>query len=614
MQMGKRWWWVALVLALCPLWTSQAGAGLVRLVPGQGSYDLGAMADVLEDVPGRLRLDDVLAGGSAASAFSSHTGRLSSFGFTRSTFWFRVEIDNPAPAPSDMLLVLRTPWLDSVRWFRPDGQGGYVERLLGDHLPFKARSYATPQFLIDVPVLPGKHSYYLRLASAGAFMTPIELWSRQAFHDNDRLWAAYYGMFYGILCIMVLYNGCIWASTRDRSYFVYCLYLAVFFLMNFSYNGFAFQYFWPESPRWSNWSQTHWIFSFQGLAVLFTMNFLESKTRLPRMHRVLQAFLVVLVGSWIAVTVSGDIVAYHAVPIYFIFGCAPLILAAGFLALRPGYRAARFFVLAFVASITGSFFTALTVSGLIPYTFANFHASEFGLLADMVLLSQALADRVKLLSEQRDAAELREIEQKIATTALLKQANEDLERMVLERTSELARARDEAEHFARIDMLTGVANRRYFEEVATMEFARTQRGQQALSVILIDIDLFKQVNDRYGHAAGDAVIRAVARLAKESVRESDFVARIGGEEFSVLLPGIGQAPAFATAERLRERIAACVVEHDGHSLGFTASFGVSEQVADDPGFSSLLRRADQALYAAKQAGRNQVVVQALEWG
>ncbi|KAB7535770.1 GGDEF domain-containing protein, partial [Verminephrobacter sp. Larva24] len=102
--------------------------------------------------------------------------------------------------------------------------------------------------------------------------------------------------------------------------------------------------------------------------------------------------------------------------------------------------------------------------------------------------------------------------------------------------------------------------------------------------------------------------------AKESVRESDFVARIGGEEFSVLLPGIGQAPAFATAERLRERIAACVVEHDGHSLGFTASFGVSEQVADDPGFSSLLRRADQALYAAKQAGRNQVVVQALEWG
>src|SRR6218665_2044134 len=84
MQMGKRWWWVALVLALCPLWTSQAGAGLVRLVPGQGSYDLGAMADVLEDVPGRLRLDDVLAGGSAASAFSSHTGRLSRFGFSRS--------------------------------------------------------------------------------------------------------------------------------------------------------------------------------------------------------------------------------------------------------------------------------------------------------------------------------------------------------------------------------------------------------------------------------------------------------------------------------------------------------------------------------------------------
>jgi len=155
-------------------------------------------------------------------------------------------------------------------------------------------------------------------------------------------------------------------------------------------------------------------------------------------------------------------------------------------------------------------------------------------------------------------------------------------------------------------MLSGVANRRNFEEVAAQEFARARRYQQPLSVIIFDIDFFKQINDNYGHAAGDAVIRAVALIARDAVREVDFVARVGGEEFAILLPGVRSEHALVSAERLRERIAGHALGFDDQVLHFTASFGVSELAAIDASFEHLQQRADHALYAAKQAGRDRV--------
>ena len=339
------------------------------------------------------------------------------------------------------------------------------------------------------------------------------------------------------------------------------------------------------------------------------MSFLESKARLPRMHRLLQAYLGLMLACWLAVTLMGNTVLYNATPVYLIFGCTVLILAAGIVAWTSGYRAARFFVLASMASLVGSLLTALTVSGFLPYSFASFHAAEIGIVLDVVLLSLALADRIKLLREQGEAAELRETQQKLHSAAQLAHANAQLERTVQERTAELARARDEAERFARIDMLSNLANRRYFEESAAQELARAQRYGQPLCVMLIDIDRFKQINDTHGHAAGDAVIRAVAAVARAVVRDTDFVARIGGDEFSILLPGIGLAQAVAAAERLCERMATTPVEHGGHVLAFTVCVGVSQLVAGDTGAGSLLQRADQALYAAKQSGRNQVASQ-----
>ena len=611
--MIRRLWWLVWVCGLLLAATAAHAVTVCTGAPDALHHDLNATAaalEVLEDPSGRWNLTDVVSGSAADSFQVTHRG-LSGFGFTDSAFWFRFDIDNPAAEPCDMLLVLRTSWLDTVRLYSPSGErrGAYREQLLGDTLPFAERAYARPQFLFLLRMAPGQHTHYLRLTSSEAFMTPVELWQPEAFHENDRLWSAYFGMLYGILLVMVLYNGFIWVSTGDRNYALYCAYLLSFFLMNFAYNGFAYQYFWPESPRLSNWSYAPFIYLYLITAIVFAMGFLESKARLPRLHRLLQGYLGLILACWLAVTLMGNTVLYNATPVYLIFGCTALILAAGIVAWSSGYRAARFFVLASMASLVGSLLTALTVSGFLPYSFASFHAAEIGIVLDVVLLSLALADRIKLLREQGEAAELRETQQKLHSAALLAHANAQLERTVQERTAELARARDEAERFARIDMLSNLANRRYFEESAAQELARAQRYGQPLCVMLIDIDRFKQINDTYGHAAGDAVIRAVAAVARAVVRDTDFVARIGGDEFSILLPGIGLAQAVVAAERLRMRLATTPVEHEGHVLAFTVCVGVSQLVASDTGAGSLLQRADQALYAAKQAGRNQVASQ-----
>lgn len=600
---------------ICYLWllltcfaTGTGHAQTLRLSEGQASYNLHARAAVLVDPSGALRLADLVGEGRASAAFRPAHQGLSSFGFTAAAIWFRITIDNPAAQAQRKQLVLPTNWLDSVDLYIPLATGAFHERRFGDSLPFAERDYPRPYFVIDLDLLPGSHDYYLRLTSSQAFMTPIELWEPAALREAERGWAAYYGMFYGILLVMVLYNGFIWGATRDRNYFCYCLYLLAFFLMNFGYNGFAYQYWWPQSPHWSNLSHTHWIFLFQAVAVCFAMSFLESARRLPVLHRLMQVFLGALIVAWLALSVAGNGPLYNAAPVYFIFLCTPLILVAGLAAWRDGYRAARFFVLASMASLVGSFCTALTVSGWLDYNFVNFHAAEFGIVADVVLLSLALADRINLLREENRAAEQRVLEQKLQAAALLYQANLNLEQLVVERTAELAGARDDAVRLARTDGLTGVANRRYFEEMASQEFARASRYAQPLAAILFDIDLFKHVNDRHGHAAGDAVIRSAARLARECVREVDFVARIGGEEFIILLPGVSETQAAVTAERLRQAIVAERVEYEGLVLRFTASFGVSQLQAEDRGYQGLVHRADRAMYAAKLAGRNRVEI------
>lgn len=220
-------------------------------------------------------------------------------------------------------------------------------------------------------------------------------------------------------------------------------------------------------------------------------------------------------------------------------------------------------------------------------------------LAEMNAVLDQHVTKLRLLNEtlESQGGELA----RLAETA--EAARQKLEAEIAERQKLERRLRE----LAMTDALTGAANRRAFLATANRELARAARHRRPLALIAIDIDHFKSINDRYGHAAGDVVLCAVAGLCLEQVRAADNFGRLGGEEFAALLPETTHDAAVLTAERLRAAVAALQVPVAGETIAVTASFGVATLQPADTDFAALMRRADAALYEAKDRGRNRVV-------
>lgn len=172
--------------------------------------------------------------------------------------------------------------------------------------------------------------------------------------------------------------------------------------------------------------------------------------------------------------------------------------------------------------------------------------------------------------------------------------------------TELHELKEELQRQARSDGLTGLANRRHFQACAQVEFERSRRYGRALSLIAIDVDHFKDINDRHGHPTGDRVLKTLAQCMQEGLRGNDVFARTGGEEFCILLPETELPAAAELAERLRAHLGLCVALDDLR-MKVSASFGVTTSVGSDLDFDQVFARADRALYTAKTQGRDRVV-------
>jgi len=191
----------------------------------------------------------------------------------------------------------------------------------------------------------------------------------------------------------------------------------------------------------------------------------------------------------------------------------------------------------------------------------------------------------------------------------LRKKNEELERIVEERTRKLRDANARLHQLAITDGLTGLFNHRYFHEKWREEIKRSERFGEPTSLLIIDVDWFKNYNDRQGHPRGDVVLRDLAHLLERNFREVDVVARYGGEEFAVILPRTAKEDAHHLADRIRAQVEEAPFPHQEVQPGgtITCSFGLATYPDDGATASTVLERADQALYAAKQDGRNLVV-------
>ncbi len=186
--------------------------------------------------------------------------------------------------------------------------------------------------------------------------------------------------------------------------------------------------------------------------------------------------------------------------------------------------------------------------------------------------------------------------------------NRGLKNEIEQQTLDLKEAKKVAEEQARTDPLTGMKNRRAFFEHGQANDARAKRHKHIYSVIMMDIDWFKKINDSYGHSVGDQVLKLVAETILKTARKSDISARVGGEEFAIILPETEVKRALEIAERLRLGIKNIIIPVEGKNLVITSSFGVTECLDEEPTINKVLGQADSALYQAKRQGRNRVVL------
>jgi diguanylate cyclase (GGDEF)-like protein len=556
--------------------------------------------DWLEAPADELALEDVRALPPGAwQRFGSN--EVFNRGFSDGSFWLRVEIP---PEPVNRVLEIGYPLLDevSVHWV-VDGELIQTHHT-GDTLPFSSRPIYHRNFVFLVPSNTDTATAFVRVQTLGSVQIPVAVTPSAEFLANEQLSYGWQTMFLGIIAAMALYNLFLFVIVRHSTYFWYVLTVVFTGLVQLNFNGVLFQWLWPNAPGINRYFTIPVICFALFSAIIFAIRFLNIRSYSLRSYRFLQWILAAISASFVF-TLFGSyqtgIVLVSAIAAV----VTPAVWFIGFLVWRKGQVLGGFYVLAWTPLLIGHLILAVSKLGIMPRSFLTEFMPQIGVALEVVLLSFALAYRINLERRKRHEAQ----EQALA---IQQQANLTLEMRVQERTDELERANEQLKAISLTDGLTHVANRRRFDEKLQDEWKRAQRHGHPLSLLMLDIDHFKRVNDELGHLVGDDCLTEVAALcAAEVQRSGDLLARYGGEEFSILLPATPEEGAVRVAEKVRQAVARSPV-YSGERVApvsLTISVGVASLVPG-PGVEpqELIRQADEALYAAKESGRNRVMV------
>ncbi|KQM70057.1 diguanylate cyclase [Xylophilus sp. Leaf220] len=570
---------------------------------------LGSRMQLLEDPGGRMELSAV----QHASGWRSHGSNVFAFGFSQSVWWARVLLRNDGAAVLSLMLEIDSPLQDEVdiHLLRTGGPED-THVFTGDRRPFAARGIATVVPAVPVRLSPGESvAVYLRLATHDGLHEPIttQLWTMEAFHTHLQGEHLVIGMYYGALVTLLLYNLFLFASTRQPNFGLYALYVAAFLLWSFTFRGYAFQYLWPEAPVFNSQVLPISVAACFTSFVYFMLSYIDARRQLSR-------------GIYRAVMVLAVFNALSAVPALFNHYALPIALCivadtalmgfAFFMGVRlglAGSRPALYLLLAFSMLALSVTLYYLSLAGLLPSVGGVKDLPLIGSMLEILLLAFGLADQMNTLKAAKLRAERRALAAQTALTT-------GLEREVAQRTAALAAANQRLADMAITDELTGAFNRRHFNAVLAATMARHARLRTPVAFCMVDVDHFKQYNDRYGHPAGDLVLQAVSRVVRERLaRAGDHFFRIGGEEFGILMDGADTLSATRPfVEQVRAAIEALALPHAASPHGVvTASFGlVLLETGDHPiRGEELVARADRLLYDAKHAGRNRVVAEVL---
>ena len=605
-------------------------------------YTLNDHVEFVVDAEGIMHPEQLME---AAQQWNLHDKETLSFGYTSDVFWFRFQVNNPSKEPVSHLLEIAYPVLDDVRIYIYDTISGVElkQYQLGDKIVFDKRPVDHRNFLVPLDLDKyQQQTWLIRVETSSAMQLPMTIWPERNFFVQDQARLMGLGLYYGIMFIMALYNLFVFFSVRENNYLYYVFYVASMVGFLASLQGLSFQYAWPTATNWNDSAIIVMLSSVVFFTSIFTRNFLV----LSDHNKILNNSFGFVLFSCAIIVLAVNFIPYYLLikTLILISGIAILlVIYAGVVRWKQGFSPARYFTIAWSSLLLGAAILALNKFNVIPRNSFTENAMQLGSAIEVILLSFALADRLNQEKRDRYEAQMQSLDlERIASSAqaealeqeryarsaqekalvhereareaqdraleIQRKANETLEEKVKERTCELEVVNKKLAELSTIDALTGIRNRRYFDQMLEREFNRARREREQLSILMLDIDYFKRVNDEYGHQVGDDALRQVAKVLREIVhRTTDLIARYGGEEFAIILPNTDITGACLVAEKIRTQIVNKQLFADGYPFNISVSIGI---MGDEPSSGDnadyWLKEADDALYKAKELGRNRV--------
>ncbi|MEL0634288.1 diguanylate cyclase [Pseudoalteromonas carrageenovora] len=543
-------------------------------------------------------------------------------GFEQRPVWLVFTIKNTLTVNTSSLLSLDNPLLNEAQIYHFYNSKLLSHTQLGDSFSLSQRTLKSESLLAKL-TLPANSvsTIIIKVSNSAGLRVPITLWQQDAYLVHKSKLNLIYGLLIGFLFSLAISCLVLYGFSR-KLYFAYAGVITLILGVLLAYLcGFGVRYFHPNTPAAQQ-------FMIPVLLMLTTLVFLPLQNQICEIKAsklvkgqniVTSIFAVTLLFTWALPNVLLTIFCLTATPIVICYYLATTIVCMRHTPAKPLQAltvALIFFLLALAYLI-------IVVFGLYPlsrsslaFVFICFFSSTFCLCYGV--MKQFILERDEQVITQQTL-----IAENAAQDTLLKerlmlqeQAQKELESQVDERTfelqvtlRELEDKNHELEQLNMEDALTGVKNRRFFDKKLIMELRRSRREQTPLSIIMLDIDRFKSINDNYGHLTGDQVIRAVADTIKQHLkRPLDDVARYGGEEFVILLPNTPHNGTLDIAEKIRKAIEINQINVAGTFINITVSAGTYTAVIDDINNPELFtHNADKALYYAKQHGRNQVI-------
>jgi diguanylate cyclase (GGDEF)-like protein len=462
---------------------------------------------------------------------------------------------------------------------------------------FDERQFEHNRFIFETVIEPkATYEYFVRYGSDGSgYVFPnLRIWHPENLRKVQAIEISGISFVTGGLILMSIFALIVGLATREKFFYAYSVYAFAKILAWSTIFGYTHQFILTKDFHWSYISISGAVTIFCG--VLFSRLFLQTKKYTPRFDYGLLFMMANATLLFFAALLKLKALAIISITLALLL--YPMLLIVACCRWLQGSKEAIIFILAWSFLIAGLVSQALRDLGFIEHNLLNYYWPPFASYTEMIVIMVAMGLKVKLLREQK-------IEAQKNYRRELEQSRDKLERLVAERTYDLEQEKKKAQFEACTDSLTGTRNRRSFFADSEKLLVESKECNFSLSLLMFDIDHFKNINDTYGHAVGDEALKKFTRVISEKIRGTDIFGRLGGEEFSLLLCG-SKEHALQMAERLRNDVSAIQIETHLGNLKFTTSIGIAH-LCKEVVIEELLNEADRALYVAKESGRNKII-------